>query len=149
MNTLMTLTEAEKQEIVELYKTGEPLKDIATAYHLKDMSSISYLAKQAGAPPRRALVHRKQAEVTPPALTPEAELAQLKKREQELREQIEHRQLAVELVDDTTIEVRGVTAHFLKFGGMAMVREFIIKRFPQSGVEHLKPCPHCGGRGQV
>lgn len=146
MNTLTTLTAQEKQEIVELYRTGEPLRDIAETYHIKDPSTISQLAKKAGAPPRRIIIRRNR---SLEALTPEQELAQLKKREAELQEEIEHRQLAVQQTDETTIEVRGVTAHFLKLGGMARVREYVTKHFPQAGLEATKPCPHCGGRGLV
>lgn len=146
-NTMATLTAQEKAEIIELYRTGEPLKNIAEAFHieLSGMSIISKMAKAAGCKPRKVLVHRTKAGAT----TPEEELAQLKKREAELQEQIEHRQLAVERVDDTTVEIRGVTAHFLKLGGMVKVREYITKHIPQTGVESTRPCPHCNGRGQV
>jgi hypothetical protein len=130
--TIASLTQDERNEIVQLYVSGSKLKEIVEAYNLKHHTIVCDLVKKAGVPRRNPQKHpRRNGHAA--ALTPEQELEALDVRRAELKAKIAERAIKFESAFDSVlcrsarqdgtdltgvVIIHGLTDQFVKSSGM-------------------------------
>jgi IS30 family transposase len=126
------LSDKQRTDIVELYKEGFDVAEIAANYGVCT-ATVSNVAKAAGVALRRQRAKRTYpaAAAFQPAASVAQEIAELEARLKELKTKRNEQAIRFEKLDETSIVVRGVTEHFVALHGMSRLLEFITKNFPQ------------------
>lgn len=133
------LTQDERNEILEWFKEGKNVLEIAVAYRLKSATGIYTMARIAGLPPRGSALKPLSERKSTKGLSKERVEVELLAAEQhvvDLKRKLAGLQLRVEVnptQPENSFIVYGVDRNFRLNEGMAKIVQFVCHHWPQAG----------------